>query len=147
MTVGVAYPGRMSRRRRVVVALLVAAGVAAAVLVLNPWQLHDLAASSIARSLHHIGFPSLPGFPATEFVGNIAMFMPLGLLGALLVPRGRWWAVLGALVASSVGIETVQALALPYRTASTHDVLANSLGAAIGVALALLVPRTRPARA
>jgi len=137
----------MGRQRQVVVALLVVVGLAAAVLVLNPWQLQDRAADTFAQSLRLTGLPRPSGFPAAEFLGNIAMFVPLGLLGALLVPRRRAWMVLLALVALSVGIETVQALGLPYRTASGHDVVANSLGAALGVGMALLVPRPRTAPA
>ena len=134
----------MTGRRRVVGGALGAVGVAAAVLVLNPWRLQDRAADPIVHGLRGLGL-SL-GFPAAELLANVALFVPLGLLGALLLPRRRWWTALLALVALSVTIETVQGLVLPYRIASAHDVLANTLGAAVGVGLALLV-RTRRAAA
>lgn len=144
MKVSLAYPGAMGARKRLVVALLVAAALAAAVLVLNPWSLQDSLIGQGARALgtvtDHLLPPSLD-LHAAEMAGNIALFVPLGFLGALLVPRRRWWTVVLVLVAVSVGIETVQALGLPYRTASVRDVLNNSLGASIGVALAVLLTR------
>ncbi|WP_456786648.1 VanZ family protein [Cellulomonas sp. P5_C5] len=136
----------MSGRKRVVVALLAAVGVAAAVLVLNPWALQDRAIVSLA-GLTSVDLPPVLTFRTAEVAANVALFVPLGLLSALLVPRNRWWAVLLALVTLSVGIETLQALGLPYRTASGMDVVTNSLGAAIGVGLATLVRRVDVARA
>ncbi len=141
-----AYAGPMSGRKRVVVALLAAVGVAAAVLVLNPWALQDRAIVSLA-GLTSVDLPPVLTFRTAEVAANVALFVPLGLLSALLVPRNRWWAVLLALVTLSVGIETLQALGLPYRTASGMDVVTNSLGAAIGVGLATLVRRVDVARA
>jgi hypothetical protein len=56
-------------------------------------------------------------YERTEFLANIAMFVPVGALAALWLPR-RWW-ILGAMVAValSVGIELAQAEYLPYRVA------------------------------
>ncbi|MEZ0446847.1 VanZ family protein [Cellulomonas sp. ICMP 17802] len=136
------------RQRRVVVGLLVAVLLVAGLLVLNPWHLQDAFDAPISRGLdhlHQIGLPEILNVHAAEFAANIALFVPLGLLGALLVPRRRWWLVLVALVALSIGIETVQAIGLPYRRSSARDVLGNSLGAAIGVGLSLLVRRPEPA--
>ncbi|WP_456825346.1 VanZ family protein [Cellulomonas sp. P5_E12] len=130
------------RQRQVAIALLVLAGVGAAVLVLNPWHLQDALDGPIHRGLarlHSIGLPSILNVHAAEFAANIALFVPLGLLGALLAPRRRWWVVLVALVALSIGIETVQAIGLPDRRSSARDVLGNSLGAAIGVGLSLVL--------
>ncbi|WP_022905316.1 VanZ family protein [Curtobacterium sp. B18] len=67
-------------------------------------------------------------YERTEFLANIAMFVPVGMLAALWLPR-RWW-ILGALVAVvlSTGIEFAQATYLPYRVADPRDVLSNGLG-------------------
>ncbi|MDQ0372104.1 VanZ family protein [Cellulomonas humilata] len=132
------------RQRRVVIGLLVGVLVVAAVLVLNPWHLHDAFDAPIARglgALHDRGLPEKLNLHAAEFAANIALFVPLGLLGALLLPRRRWWVVFVALVALSLGIELVQAVGLSYRQPSTRDVLGNSLGAAIGVGLSLALRR------
>ncbi|WNY33922.1 VanZ family protein [Curtobacterium flaccumfaciens] len=70
-------------------------------------------------------------YERTEFLANIAMFVPVGMLAALWLPR-RWW-ILGALVAValSTGIEFAQATYLPpRRVADPRDVLSNGLGRA-----------------
>ena len=132
------------RQRRVVIGLLIGVLVVAAVLVLNPWHLHDALDAPIGRALgqlHDYGLPEKLNVHAAEFAANIALFVPLGLLTALLLPRRRWWVAFVVLVALSVGIEAVQAFGLPYRQASPRDVLGNSLGAAIGVGLSLVLRR------
>lgn len=81
-----------------------------------------------------------------EFTANIALFVPFGLLLTLLVRS--WPLALSLGVGASLAIEVVQELALPGRTASVLDVLANSLGTAAGVLLALGIARlTRAAPA
>ena len=80
-----------------------------------------------------------------EGAANVLLFVPFGLIVALLLPTRRWWlaAVAGAL--TSAGIETVQYLALSQRTASLGDVMNNTLGALLGAA-AIRIIRTHPAR-
>jgi glycopeptide antibiotics resistance protein len=74
-----------------------------------------------------------------EFTANVAMFVPLGLL--VIAWRGRWWhGILGGLVLSA-GIETWQLLMLPGRVADVRDLLANALGAALGVGAAVWFSR------
>lgn len=130
------------RQRQVVIGLLVLVGISAAVLVLNPWQVQDVFDAPITRGLvrlHDLGVPAIVNLHAAEFGANILLFVPLGLLTALLAPRRYWWVVLLALVGLSVGIELVQAIGLPSRRSSARDVLGNSLGAAIGVGLSLVL--------
>lgn len=71
----------------------------------------------------------------TEQVFNVLLFLPLAALAVLAWPRWRPVAVWVACVAVSVGIEATQALVLTDRVPSVRDVLLNSTGAAIGVAL------------
>ncbi|MGP3535767.1 VanZ family protein [Microbacterium sp. RD1] len=71
-----------------------------------------------------------------EFTANIALFAPLGFLLTLLLRRWAWCAVIG--VAASGAIEVIQAVALPGRTATPWDVLANGLGTITGVAIGLI---------
>ena len=78
-----------------------------------------------------------------EFVANIALFIPLGLFATALW-RNAWVGAILALVVSA-GAELVQ-LALPARTASLRDIIANVGGALIGSAVAWLVVRTRAGR-
>lgn len=87
---------------------------------------------------------SIPGggwvtYSGVEFTANVAMFVPLGLL--VVAWRGRWWhGILGALVLSA-GIETWQLLMLPTRVADVRDLVANTLGAALGVGGAMAFSR------
>jgi glycopeptide antibiotics resistance protein len=69
-------------------------------------------------------------YTAFEALGNVALFVPVGLFASLWLSR-RWVAVLTGFAMSAV-FETVQ-LALPGRTASLWDVLWNTIGASIGV--------------
>jgi len=71
-----------------------------------------------------------------ESFANVVLFVPFGLLIALLVPTRWWWVVVVGLVAVAGGIELGQALFLPGRVPSIDDVLANSTGGAIGVIIA-----------
>lgn len=76
-----------------------------------------------------------------EVLANVALFVPVGVLLAFAAPRLRLWqvVVIGALMSGL--IETVQAF-MPSRFPTLSDVLANTSGAAIGGAIALL-PRLR----
>ncbi|WP_424936245.1 MULTISPECIES: VanZ family protein [Bacteria] len=77
-----------------------------------------------------------------EFGANIVLFIPLGVLLALLLVRQRSLVLPIAFLASFT-IECVQGLLLPGRTPSVNDILANTAGACIGLVLIALVERRR----
>ena len=70
-----------------------------------------------------------------EALANVLLFIPIGLLLRLALPRVLSSALLALATAGSLGIEVVQYLALPGRTPSLVDVLTNGGGAAIGLVL------------
>ena len=73
-----------------------------------------------------------------QFGANVLMFVPVGLFFLLLLGRRRWWlAVLVGVILTSA-IEFTQQY-LPGRVSDPRDVLANSVGALIGVLIALIV--------
>ncbi len=86
-------------------------------------------------AVHRTWMPRWVTFGAVEFESNVAMFVPVGFLGEVVFARDRR-AVIAACIAFSIAVELVQWLALPARQADWRDVLANSLGAALGIALA-----------
>lgn len=72
-----------------------------------------------------------------EEVGNILVFVPVGLLFPLRWPRWRWWAIPVG-VALSASIELGQLWFLSWRSASLRDIKWNSVGTVIGFSLWLL---------
>lgn len=100
-------------------------------------------------------------FPTVEFLANIALFVPFGLFLVLLFGRRRWWLAIVLSVLTTIVIEFAQQY-VSGRVTDVRDIVANSLGGAIGALLALVLtyakarrirndrqnaaPRTRPAR-
>jgi glycopeptide antibiotics resistance protein len=93
----------------------------------------DLSQELDALGLDWITYTKLESF------ANIVLFVPLGLLVALLVPTKWWWAVIVGLALVAGGIELGQALFLPNRVPTLNDVLANTMGGVVGVALAAII--------
>ncbi|WP_432732953.1 VanZ family protein [Microbacterium sp. MM2322] len=78
-------------------------------------------------------------FDVVECASNVAMFVPLGLL--VLGWGGRWWHGLLIALLLSIAIETTQLVFLPTRVADARDVVANTLGAGLGVVALVLLRR------
>jgi glycopeptide antibiotics resistance protein len=72
-----------------------------------------------------------------EFVANILLFVPLGLLLRLAVPRGTWLGatVVGGIV--SVSIEVLQVWT--PRVSDPRDIVANTLGTLAGALLGSVI--------
>ena len=114
-------------------------------LTLGPQPIDDGTDSIVFRILAWTArHPSLDwvGYAEVEFAANVAMFVPIGLFFLLLFGRRRWWIAVLLGVALTITIETVQ-LSLPDRVSDPRDLVANSVGALIGVIGALIV--TTPA--
>ena len=73
-----------------------------------------------------------------EFATNLAMFLPLGLLILLTWPRLNWRDVTVVAFLLSAGVEIYQGVLLPHRSAEFADVVANTLGCALGAVLVAL---------
>lgn len=80
-------------------------------------------------------------FDLVEFCANVAMFVPLGVLAMLWGGRG-WHGILAGAVLSAA-IEVTQLLLLPTRVADVRDIVANTAGAALGVAVIVMTRRRR----
>lgn len=73
-----------------------------------------------------------------EFLLNVAMFAPLGLLLVLTFgARFFWVAALGG-IALSLSLEGLQQF-IPYRVPDPRDLLANGLGGVVGMFLGLAI--------
>ena len=93
----------------------------------------DLSQELDATGLGWVTYTQLESF------ANVLLFVPFGLLIALLVPTRWWWLVVVGLIVAAGGIELGQALFLPGRVPSIDDVLANSTGGVAGVVIAAII--------
>ena len=84
-----------------------------------------------------------------DFSANVVMFVPLGF--ALMLATERRWSSVLACMATTFSVELLQVSVVSGRDASLGDLVANTLGGGIGVALAtwravFLFPRPAGAR-
>ncbi|WEK60587.1 MAG: VanZ family protein [Candidatus Microbacterium colombiense] len=86
---------------------------------------------------HRLGWESLD-FTRLEIIANVLVFVPVGVLAFLLLPRVAW--PLALLIGPGISgiIEVAQRVALPHRAATISDLIANSVGATAGVLLAVV---------
>jgi glycopeptide antibiotics resistance protein len=109
----------------------------------------DLASLTCAPTLLPEG-SSADRFCARNAAGNVALFLPLGILIPLVWRRLGFREALGTVVAISFGIEVVQYFSSAwgsYRAADVNDLILNSLGALIGLGFVWLLrwrPGSRP---
>jgi VanZ family protein len=89
----------------------------------------------LAEALATVGIPREPAAVVLEFLANVVLFTPFGVLLVLAFPGVRWWTVVLVGLALSIGIELVQ-LTIPSRVSSVSDVVANTTGTALGLVLA-----------
>lgn len=87
------------------------------------------------------GAPRWFTYGLIEALGNIALFIPLGILLAVVLARASWWRLLALSVLASACIEAGQLAFLAHRTASWTDIGLNALGAGIGLLAARLTQR------
>lgn len=76
-----------------------------------------------------------------EFIANILLFLPLGVLVRLALPRAGWIAPALLSIAPSVAIEVLQ-MGTP-RVSDPRDIVANTAGALLGVAVGSLILAVR----
>lgn len=116
-------------------------GYVAALTAIAFWPVPvDSGAGPLLRAITRI-FPILT-YHVIEFGANVLLFVPLGFLMALLLPRKRYLVLPIALIAT-VSIEGLQGVFLGARTSSVLDVVANATGACVGLVLAEVVPAVR----
>lgn len=82
------------------------------------------------------GIPREPAAVVFEFLANVVLFVPFGLLLSAAAPRWSPWVVIGVGCLVSIVIELVQ-LGLPSRVPAVSDVIANTAGVAVGRIIAL----------
>lgn len=96
----------------------------------------------VLDALHRRGYVEWLDYDRLEFLANIGLFVPVGMFLLLLFGAGGWWVAAIASVATTGFIEAVQHQ-IPGRVPDERDLVANSVGAVIGIAIALVL--TAPA--
>jgi glycopeptide antibiotics resistance protein len=107
-------------------------------IVFWPWHVdggHGRAFWPLMKLLNLFGVPDWRSYEWLEFGSNVLLFVPLGVLIALSMRTNAVWAapVIGFVL--SAGVEFIQFIALPGRTADVTDVVANTIGASLGAAV------------
>lgn len=70
-----------------------------------------------------------------NLLGNLALLLPLGLLGPIALPAlDRWWRIALLALLVSTAIELTQLL-VPDRSADIDDIIVNVTGALLGYAI------------
>lgn len=125
-----------------------AGAYAVALVVIALWPNHidsafDVNQTFAGQWLLDRGVTNYEAYWLIEFWSNVALYGPLGIFAMAMLPTLRWWQAVVLAVAVSGTFELLQGL-LSGRTASPQDVVANTLGAAIGAGLVVAVRAVRP---
>ena len=92
----------------------------------------------VLDALHRRGYLLSIDDNQLEFLANIALFVPVGMFLLLLFGTRLWWVALTASFALTTFIEIAQR-SIPGRVPDERDLIANGLGAVIGVLVALVL--------
>jgi glycopeptide antibiotics resistance protein len=108
----------------------------------SPWLWRGLAFFSRYESTDWITYTRV------EFGANILMFVPVGMFLLLLFGRRQWYLSLLQGFALTCAIEFTQRY-IPGRVSDVGDIIANTLGAFVGIGFVLVVtaPKARRMRA
>lgn len=131
------------RRATTVVSLSVTAVMTAflAWLTLSPQRLEQRLPEGVEAAREFIATSFGPQFATIGWMdrfANIAVFIAVGVLAYLIIPRRAWFVALLVAPVASALVELVQAVALPDRVSDPGDVVSAALGGAIGVSVAAL---------
>jgi glycopeptide antibiotics resistance protein len=97
--------------------------------------------SAVLNFLHSHGIPGWFDYAFVEASANVVLFVPVGIVATLAFPDKRWWrnAAVGLVVSGCM--ELGQQLFLHSRVASLLNLVTNTAGCVIGIALAQAVLR------
>lgn len=126
-------------QRKIIIGFATALGVVI-VITLNPSI--DISLGRRIKDIFVIfqehGLPAWVTYRRIEFLANVALVVPLGYYLGRLLPMDPLWIGYACLPAMSVVIELTQKYVMPGRVAAFSDIVANSLGAWIGLTWAVI---------
>lgn len=120
----------------VVVVLLLLYAVVVLLITMSPSPVntgHEESIDKVVRAVRDRAHQGWFSYAKLELAANVALFLPLGFLLGLALPPRRFWLGVLLLPAFSAGIELMQALFLPKRTASIADVITDGIGGWVGL--------------
>lgn len=122
-------------RGRLLAATLSYLAVVASI-TLGPQPLDSGMISALANAIEFFAAsaPLALGYADAEFMANVAMFVPFGILVARWAGGRRWLLTLASGFLLSAGVEIAQ-LAIPGRVSDPRDLVANTIGATLGILL------------
>ena len=85
--------------------------------------------------VHTLGVPAWIGYGLVEASANVALFIPLGVIAALALPRKTWWQIGAFGLLISGFMELGQLLFLHSRFPSALDLATNTAGSLLGFLL------------
>jgi glycopeptide antibiotics resistance protein len=92
----------------------------------------------VLDGLHRRGYVQSLDYDRLEFLANIALFVPIGMFLLLLFGAGGWWLAAIGSFGMTAFIEFAQQ-AIPGRVSDDRDLMANTIGALIGIVVALIL--------
>jgi glycopeptide antibiotics resistance protein len=92
----------------------------------------------VLDGLHRRGYAQSLDYERLEFLANIALFVPIGMFLLLLFGAGGWWLAAIGSFGMTAFIEIAQQH-IPGRVSDDRDLMANTLGALIGIVVALIL--------
>ena len=110
-------------------------------ITLTPADIAPTSSDLVERLLNRLqGYDDLAWltYGRAEFLANIALFVPIGVFLLLLVGTRFWWVAAGLAFVMTSAIETAQR-SIPGRVPDERDLFANTVGALIGIALAIVL--------
>jgi len=137
----------MTRRDRVIFVIGLGAVILVLVITLSPTPVDRSFRDVIAHAID--GIRAVPGWGWMSWAwldrfANVLLFVPVGLVLIRWLPRAHFrWTTLATALLLSLGIELVQWVLLPRRTASISDVISNIVGVGGTLIVWEIVQRSR----
>ncbi|MEH6780739.1 MAG: VanZ family protein [Rhodoglobus sp.] len=97
------------------------------------------AAALYFAALASLAFVIAPGGDDRFWLWKTIAFIPVGLFLVGMFGRRRWWAALAFSIVAGAWLEAAQTVWMPAGYASVVDILLASIGAGIGVSVAVVV--------
>jgi hypothetical protein len=92
--------------------------------------------SAPLKFLHNRGIPGWFNYSLVEAGADVVLFVPVGTAATLAFPGKRWWQNAGLGLGVSGCMELGQQFFLSSRVASPLDLVTNTAGCVIGIAMA-----------